>query len=164
MSKVLSQEDVDKMLAGELDFGALDAAAPPPPPPPPQEAKVIPMEPPAKVAPKVANENKLATENPSNPEAMREALIAAMRTKLKDILDISLSLSVEIGRTKLLVQDLLQLHKGSCIELSNSVQNTLSILVNGKPVAKGEVVVVNERYGIRITQILEHPQLLNSLA
>lgn len=71
------------------------------------------------------------------------------------ILDIPLQISVELGRTNLLVNDLLQLGQGSVIELSKLVGEPLDVLINGKEVARGEVVVVNEKFGIRLTDIID---------
>src|SRR3990172_295779 len=69
------------------------------------------------------------------------------------ILDIPLEISVELGRTKMLISDLLQLGQGSVIELTKLAGEPLEILVNGKLVARGEVVVVNEKVGVRVTDI-----------
>ncbi|MBM4304797.1 MAG: flagellar motor switch protein FliN [Deltaproteobacteria bacterium] len=82
---------------------------------------------------------------------------------LELILDIPLKVSVELGRTKILVQDLLKLHKGSVIELSKLAGDSLEVLVNDKVVAKGEVIVVNEKFGIRLTDIVSHAQRIRQL-
>ncbi len=79
------------------------------------------------------------------------------------ILDIPLKVSVELGRTKILVQDLLKLHKGSVIELTKLAGDPLEILVNDKVVAKGEVIVINEKFGIRLTDIVSHAQRIRQL-
>lgn len=70
------------------------------------------------------------------------------------ILDIPLVVTVELGRTKMMINDLLQLGQGSVIELSKLVGEPLEILVNDKLVARGEVVVVNEKFGVRLTDIV----------
>jgi flagellar motor switch protein FliN/FliY len=70
------------------------------------------------------------------------------------ILDIPLEVSVELGRTKMLISDLLQLGQGSVVELSKLAGEPLEILVNQKLVARGEVVVVNEKFGVRLTDII----------
>ncbi len=70
------------------------------------------------------------------------------------ILDIPLKVTVELGRTSLVIKDLLQLGQGSVLELDKLAGEPLEILVNGKLVAKGEVVVVNEKFGIRLTDII----------
>ena len=75
-------------------------------------------------------------------------------SKLKMILDIPLKVSVELGRTKMLVNDLLQLGQGSVIELDKIAGEPMEILINDKLVAMGEVVVVNEKFGVRLTDVV----------
>jgi len=83
--------------------------------------------------------------------------------KLEMILDIPLRVSVELGRTKMLVNDLLQLGQGSVIELSKLAGEPLEVLVNDKLVARGEVVVVNEKFGIRLTDIISPIERIEKL-
>lgn len=75
-------------------------------------------------------------------------------SKLKMILDVPLKVSVELGRTKMLVNDLLQLGQGSVIELDKIAGEPMEILINEKLVAMGEVVVVNEKFGVRLTDVV----------
>ena len=75
-------------------------------------------------------------------------------SKLKMILDIPLKVSVELGRTKMLVNDMLQLGQGSVIELDKIAGEPKEILINDKLVAMGEVVVVNEKFGVRLTDVV----------
>jgi flagellar motor switch protein FliN/FliY len=70
------------------------------------------------------------------------------------ILDVPIEVTVELGRTKLLVNELLKLGQGSVIELSKLAGETLEILANQKLVARGEVVVINEKYGVRLTEVV----------
>ncbi|SKA82940.1 flagellar motor switch protein FliN [Desulfobaculum bizertense] len=70
------------------------------------------------------------------------------------ILDIPLTVSAELGRTKLLINELLQLGQGSVIELNKLAGEPLEIHVNGKLVARGEAVVINEKFGVRLTDII----------
>lgn len=70
------------------------------------------------------------------------------------LLDIPLTFKVELGRTKMLIKDILQLGQGSVVELDKLAGEPMEILVNNKLIAKGEVVVVNEKFGIRLTDIL----------
>jgi len=79
------------------------------------------------------------------------------------ILDLPLQISVELGRTKMLINDLLQLGQGSVIELTKLVGEPLEVLVNDRLVAKGEVVVVNEKFGIRLTEIVSTQERIKSL-
>jgi flagellar motor switch protein FliN/FliY len=80
------------------------------------------------------------------------------------ILDIPLVVTVELGRSKMLINDLLQLGQGSVIELSKLVGDPLEVLVNNKLVARGEVVVVNEKFGVRLTDIVTPMERVKSLA
>jgi flagellar motor switch protein FliN len=80
------------------------------------------------------------------------------------ILDIPLEVSVELGRTKMLINDLLQLGQGSVIELNKLAGEPLEILVNRKLVARGEVVVVNEKFGVRLTDVISPMERLKQLA
>jgi len=79
------------------------------------------------------------------------------------ILDIPLKVSVELGRTKVYVKELLQLGQGSVVELDKLAGEPLEILVNEKLIAKGEVVVVNEKFGIRLTDIISPIERIESL-
>jgi flagellar motor switch protein FliN/FliY len=80
------------------------------------------------------------------------------------ILDIPLTVTVELGRSKMLINDLLQLGQGSVIELTKLAGEPLEVLVNQKLVARGEVVVVNEKFGIRLTDIVSPMERVQSLA
>ena len=80
------------------------------------------------------------------------------------ILDIPLEISVELGRARMVINDLLQLGQGSVIELSKLAGEPLEIFVNGKLVARGEVVVVNEKFGVRVTDIVSPMERVKSLS
>ena len=79
------------------------------------------------------------------------------------LLDIPVEVSVELGRTKMLINDLLHLSQGSVIELSKLAGETLEIFANQKLVARGEVVVVNEKYGIRLSEIISPSERIKRL-
>ena len=79
------------------------------------------------------------------------------------LLDIPLEISVELGRTKILINELLKLGQGSVLELSKLAGETLEILANRKLIARGEVVVVNEKYGIRLTEIISPSERIERL-
>lgn len=79
------------------------------------------------------------------------------------ILDIPLEVSVELGRTKMRIHDLLQLGQGSVIELHKLVGEPLELLVNDKLVARGEVVVVNEKFGVRLTDVISPMERIEQL-
>jgi len=74
--------------------------------------------------------------------------------KLDLLLDVPLDLSVELGRARMSIQDLLNLSPGSVIELDKIAGEPLDFMVNGRLVARGEAVVVNDKFGVRITDII----------
>ena len=90
-----------------------------------------------------------------------------MRTKeignLDFILDIPLEVSVELGRAKMLISDLLQLGQGSVIELTKPAGDPLEIYVNEKLIARGEVVMVNDKFGIRMTDVISPAERVQQL-
>lgn len=79
------------------------------------------------------------------------------------VLDIPMMLTVELGRCQLLINELLKLGRGSVIELSKLAGEPLDILANQRLIARGEVVVVNEKYGIRITEIISPAERVERL-
>lgn len=106
-------------------------------------------------------------ETPSSQPAKLEELSPAQKTgtypELEFILDIPLEISAEIGRTKMLIRDLLKLNQGSIIELEKFAGEPVEIYVNGKLMAKGEVVVVNDKFGVRITEIISAQERVKKL-
>jgi len=82
---------------------------------------------------------------------------------LNFILDIPLEISVELGRAKILISELLQLGQGSVVELAKLAGEPLEILINQKLVARGEVVVVNEKFGVRLTDIISPAERVKQL-
>ena len=79
------------------------------------------------------------------------------------LLDVPLEVTVELGRTKMLINDMLKLGQGSVIELSKLAGESLEILANQKPIARGEVVVVNEKYGVRLTEVISPMERIEGL-
>lgn len=79
------------------------------------------------------------------------------------ILDIPVTISMEIGRTKINIRNLLQLNQGSVVELDRLAGEPLDVLVNGTLIAHGEVVVVNEKYGIRLTDVISPAERVKKL-
>lgn len=79
------------------------------------------------------------------------------------ILEIPLNLTVELGRNKMLIRELLQLGQGSVIELTKMAGEPMDIFVNNRLIARGEVVVVNEKFGIRLTDIISPEERINYL-
>lgn len=83
--------------------------------------------------------------------------------KLEMILDVPVTLTVEVGRTRVSVRDLLKLNRGSVVELDQLVSEPMSLLVNDTLVARGEPVMVNERFGIRLTDVVSAEQRIRKL-
>lgn len=79
------------------------------------------------------------------------------------ILDVSVTLSMEVGRTRIPIRNLLQLSQGSVVELQRTASEPLDIFVNGTLIAHGEVVVVNERFGIRLTDVVSPAERIRKL-
>ena len=79
------------------------------------------------------------------------------------ILDIPVSISMEVGNTDITIRNLLQLNQGSVIELDRLAGEPLDVLVNGTLIAHGEVVVVNEKFGIRLTDVISPSERIKKL-
>ena len=95
--------------------------------------------------------------------------VAAAAASAKDprtldfILDVTLQVTVEVGRARMTIQDLLQLGQGSVVELEKLAGEPLDIYVNGKHVARGEAVIVNEKFGVRLTDIISPDEMVGGL-
>ncbi|MFC5303316.1 flagellar motor switch protein FliN [Azospira restricta] len=87
----------------------------------------------------------------------------SVMNELELILDIPVHITVELGRTKLTIKNLLQLAHGSVVELDAMAGEPLDVLVNGTLIAQGEVVVVNEKFGIRLTDIITPAERMRKL-
>ena len=85
------------------------------------------------------------------------------RPELDVILDIPVTISMEVGRTSITIRNLLQLNQGSVIELDRLAGEPLDVLVNGTLIAHGEVVVVNEKFGIRMTDVISPSERIKKL-
>lgn len=88
----------------------------------------------------------------------------SVMNELDVILDIPVQITVELGRTKLTIKNLLQLAHGSVVELDAMAGEPLDVLVNGTLIAQGEVVVVNEKFGIRLTDIITPAERMRKIA
>lgn len=84
-------------------------------------------------------------------------------TNMDMVLDIPLTVSVELGRMKILVKDLLQLSQGAVVELEKLAGEPMEILVNGRLIARGEAVVVNDKFGVKLTDIVSPSERINRL-
>jgi len=79
------------------------------------------------------------------------------------LLDIPLEVSVEVGRSRILVRDLLQLQEGSLVELDKLAGEPLDLYVNARLIARGEAVVVNEKFGLRLTDVVSPAERIENL-
>ncbi|HAT41333.1 MAG TPA: flagellar motor switch protein FliN [Rheinheimera sp.] len=90
-------------------------------------------------------------------------ITADERRKLDTILDIPVTISMEVGRAKISIRNLLQLNQGSVVELERVAGEPLDVLVNGTLIAHGEVVVVNDKFGIRLTDVISQIERIKKL-
>ena len=100
---------------------------------------------------------------PGETSAGSKSSAADSSVNMEFLLDISLDVTVELGRTKMLINDMLKLGQGSVIELSKFAGESLDILANQKPIARGEVVVVNDKYGVRLTEVISTMERIERL-
>lgn len=106
-------------------------------------------------APVTKAETEADTESvPTGPVTQATATPEQRAESMKLLYDVEMTLTAEIGRTKLAVHDVLDLSPGSVIELDRSAGSAADVMVNGRLIARGEIVVVDEEYGIRITEIV----------
>ncbi len=96
-------------------------------------------------------------------DAMMASDAANHDVKLDVILDVPVTLSLEVGRTRLPIRSLLQLNQGSVVELERAAGEPLDVFVNGTLVAHGEVVVVNEKFGIRLVDVISPAERIRKL-
>ena len=118
-------------------------------------------------------DNNLNTDRAATPRAgeagkfeisnLGDASPAEGGENLDLLLDIPLEITIELGRTKMLINDLLKLGQGSVIELAKESGDTLEILANNRLIAKGDVVVVNKKYGIRLTEVISPVERVEKL-
>jgi flagellar motor switch protein FliN/FliY len=90
-----------------------------------------------------------------NLPQLEKATVSSEESNLDILQDVPLTITVEIGRAKMLVKDILKLTVGSVIELDKLAGEPVDVLVNGKVIAKGEVIAVNENFGVRILEIIK---------
>lgn len=103
---------------------------------------------------KTADLEELHDEASTNPDERR---------KLDAILDIPVTISMEVGRSQISIRNLLQLNQGSVVELERVAGEPLDVLVNGTLIAHGEVVVVNDKFGIRLTDVISQLERIRKL-
>jgi flagellar motor switch protein FliN len=105
-----------------------------------------------------------ATEAAEFENLRDEQVIEGTRdVNLEVILDVPVTLSMEVGRARIAIRNLLQLNQGSVIELDRAAGEPLDVYVNGTLIAHGEVVVVNEKFGIRLTDVISPAERIRKL-
>ena len=163
-------EDVIDQSAGEMP----QSAAPPEEPvveqPPPQPAQTsVPQQDvwmsgqASSASSRVNKAQQYTTVQPVQFAPLQEVPDDHLTQNIGLIMDVPLDISVELGRTRKTIKDILELTQGSIIQLEKLAGEPVDLLVNGKPIAKGEVVVIDENYGIRITTILSPMDRMNTL-
>ena len=113
--------------------------------------------------------NMESSMTPAAEELMADAMMSGQGmpvsrdVNLDVILDVPVTLSLEVGRTRLPIRSLLQLNQGSVVELERAAGEPLDVFVNGTLVAHGEVVVVNEKFGIRLVDVISPAERIRKL-
>ncbi|MGD8341297.1 MAG: flagellar motor switch protein FliN [Gammaproteobacteria bacterium] len=110
-------------------------------------------------------ENLEATGSPpaTVADGARRAAADGSRPSLDIVLDVPVTVSLEVGRTTMSVGELLKLGQGAVVELDRAVGEPLDVMVNGILVARGEIVLVNETFGIRLTSIIERAETMSAV-
>ena len=115
-------------------------------------------------APEAKGEQQNAEAKTAHFSPVQDSGKSSVQRGLDFILDIPLQITVELGRAHMLINDLLQLGQGSVVELSKLAGEPMEVLVNQKLIARGEVVVVNEKFGIRLTDIISPLERVEQLS
>ena len=112
----------------------------------------------------MAEEESIEETTPEEPtKSENENLTSASADNLRVLENIDVKLTVEVGAAELKIRELLRLNEGSVIELDRLAGDPLDILINGTMIAKGEVVMVGERFGIRFTEIVDPQKRIESV-
>lgn len=125
----MTQEEIDALLAGGISEEELEATA-------------------------EENNDDVDVNIPDFSELEQTSLTGA-DPKMDLLYDLSLPVSIELGRTNMLIRDVLKLGRGSVVEFDKLVSEPVDILINGKKIAEGEVVVIDKHFGIRITTLVD---------
>lgn len=99
----------------------------------------------------------------SKGPGLGETIYSPLEPKLEMLYDLQLPVSIELGRTNMLIRDILYLGRGSVIEFDKLVSEPVDVLVNGKKIAEGEVVVIDKHFGIRITTLVDPTERLKTI-
>ncbi|MBX3044528.1 MAG: flagellar motor switch protein FliN [Candidatus Kapabacteria bacterium] len=110
-----------------------------------------------------ADDELIGGEFPSIDSEDESKLFSPLDPKLELLYDLQLPVSIELGRTNMLIRDILRLGRGSVIEFDKLVSEPVDVLINGKKVAEGEVVVIDKHFGIRITTLIDPADRLRTI-
>lgn len=115
--------------------------------------------------PSIHSEAETAAKAPAMDElsATAQSVGAAGEINLDMLLDVNVSLSIELGRAELSIRDLLKLNQGSVVDLDRMAGEPLDVLVNGTLVARGEIVVVKEKFGVKLTEVVSPEERVKRL-
>ena len=172
-----ARELIAGLTSAAADDVGVDPEPPPPPPPLPEEALASEAMAAATAAPvpeavaseRAADDSHLravptAVAQPAAFPSLDGGAGAPVQGDIGLLLDVPLQVTVELGRTQLRIRNVLELVPGSIVELDKLSGEPVDVLVNGKPIAKGEVVVIDEEFGVRITDIASQARRLRGLA
>lgn len=139
----MTQEEIDSMLNSGADAGSENSSL-------------------------ETQELAVAVDSPEFPELQQSRLGNTLPTsvfdpKLELLFDLQMPVSIELGRTNMLIRDILRLGRGSVIEFDKLVSEPVDVMVNGKKVAEGEVVVIDKHFGIRITSLVDPADRLRGI-
>ena len=108
-------------------------------------------------------EEEQSSEKNEDVPGPDETIYSPLDPKLELLYDLQLPVSIELGRTNMLIREILRLGRGSVIEFDKLVSEPVDVLINGKKVAEGEVVVIDKHFGIRITTLVDPSDRLRGL-
>ncbi|MGE7138196.1 flagellar motor switch protein FliN [Luteibacter sp. NPDC031894] len=109
------------------------------------------------------NETTLEELEAGSDASLSSSIGLGSEVNLDVILDVPVTMAMEVGRTKISIRNLLQLNQGSVVELDRAAGEPLDVFVNGTLVAHGEVVVINEKFGIRLTDVISPAERVRKL-
>lgn len=120
------------------------------------------------------DDNELISKNPNDSNGNSDdfpklsndddnKLFSPLDPKMELLYDLQLPVSIELGRTNMLIRDILRLGRGSVVEFDKLVSEPVDVLINGKKVAEGEVVVIDKHFGIRITTLIDPADRIRSI-
>ena len=131
----MSQEEIDSMISGEAGANANDANA--------------------AVTTKGGALGAGDVKFPEMEYSGEQTIFSPLDPKLELLYDLQLPVSIELGRSNMLIRDIIRLGRGSVVEFDKLVSEPVDVLINGKKVAEGEVVVIDKHFGIRITTLID---------